>query len=95
MITAEDYAVRSRASASGVVEGNSRSSGEPMTVTPEIEAEIIRLFHAEHWPRGTIASQLGLHHSTVRRVLDKNGLSPKCGTKPSKVDPYLPFILEA
>ena len=65
-----------------------------MTVTPEIEAEIIRLFHAEHWPRGTIASQLGLHHSTVRRVLDKNGLSPKCGTKPSKVDPYLPFILQ-
>ena len=35
----------------------------------EREAEILRLFHAEKWKLGTIARQLGLHHTTVRRVL--------------------------
>ena len=30
-----------------------------MTVAPQIEAEIRRLFFAEHWKRGTIAAQLG------------------------------------
>ena len=33
------------------------------------EAEILRLHHVEKWPIGTIAAQLHLHHSTVRRVL--------------------------
>ena len=32
------------------------------------EAAILRLYHAEKWRVGTIATQLGLHHSTVRRV---------------------------
>ena len=43
----------------------------------EREAEILRLFHAEKWPVGTIATQLGLHHSTVQRVLAQAGLDPK------------------
>ena len=38
------------------------------------EAEILRLYHAEKWCIGTIAAQLGLHHSTVRRVLAQAGL---------------------
>ena len=38
-----------------------------------LEAEILRLHHAEKWPVGTIATQLGLHHSTVRRVLAQAG----------------------
>jgi hypothetical protein len=29
-----------------------------MTVAAEVEAEIARLFHAEHWKVGTIAAQL-------------------------------------
>ena len=37
-------------------------------IRPEREAEILRLHHAEKWPVGTIASQLHIHHSTVRRV---------------------------
>jgi IS30 family transposase len=32
------------------------------------EAEIVRLFYAEKWKVGTISSQLGVHHSTVRRA---------------------------
>jgi transposase len=59
------------------------------------EAEVLRLFNAERWPVGTIASQLGLHHTTVQRVLAHAGLAPKLVvTRPSIVDPYMPFILE-
>jgi len=60
-----------------------------MTTTPELEAEIVRLFHAERWRRGTIARQLGLHHSTVNRVLEENGLASKSLRRPSKLDPAL------
>lgn len=66
-----------------------------MTHPPERTAEILRLYHAERWPIGTIASQLGLHHSVVRRVLKAEGivLAPPAPL-PSCVDPYEPFIRE-
>ena len=63
-------------------------------VTPsEIEAQILRYFHAEKWKIDTIATQLRVHHSVVRRVLAQAGL-PHTGPppRPSRVDPYLPFI---
>lgn len=63
--------------------------------TPENEAEILRLHHAERWPPGTIARQLGLHHSTVRRVLQRDGMPRATPLRSSKVDPYVPFIIEA
>jgi transposase len=64
-----------------------------MAITPEIEAEIVRFYYAERWKRGTIAKQFGVHHSTVKRILSKNGLLPKAAsTRALKVDPYLPFI---
>jgi transposase len=66
-----------------------------MAISAEVEAEIIRLFHAEHWRRGTIARQLGLHVCVVDRILTKNELLSKTlPTKKSKVDPYLPFIMD-
>ena len=40
-----------------------------MVVTPELRAQILRLYLAEHWRVGTIARQLHLHRDTVRRVL--------------------------
>jgi transposase len=59
------------------------------------EAEILRLYHAEKWRVGTIASQLGVHHSVVRRVLAKSGLEMKAVTaRASKIDPFVPFMLE-
>ncbi len=59
------------------------------------EAEIMRLHHAEKWPVGTIASQLGIHHSTVRRVLAQAGLEAgRRSARPSMADPYVPFIEE-
>jgi transposase len=67
-----------------------------MTISPDIEAEIRRLYHAEHWKIGTIAAQLGVHHSAVRRVL---GILPGQATsnrapRPMRVDPYREFIAE-
>jgi transposase len=59
------------------------------------ESEILRLYHAEKWRVGTIATQLGHHHSTVRRVLSQAGLDAgRVSLRPSMVDPYIPFILE-
>lgn len=66
-----------------------------MTLSPEIEAQILRYFHAEKWKVGTISSQLQVHHSVVTRVLAQAGLPRATSApRPSQVDPYLPFIRE-
>lgn len=64
-----------------------------MVTPPEIEAQIVRFYHAERWTVGTIAQQLHVHHSVVHRVLAQAGL-PRIGRapRPSLVDPYLPLI---
>jgi transposase len=69
--------------------------GEAMVTPPDIEARILRYYHAEKWTVGTIARQLHVHHGVVRRVLAQAGL-PKIGSPPrrSKIDAYLPFILQ-
>ncbi len=63
-------------------------------IPPEREAEIVRLFHAEKWRVGTIASQIGVHHSTVRRVLNGVGVDLAATLRPSIADPFIPFIIE-
>ena len=45
-----------------------------MAICEELRAQILRYFHAEHWRVGTIARQLGVHHSTVERVLGESGV---------------------
>jgi transposase len=66
-----------------------------MAIEKETEAEIVRLFHAEGWKQATIAAQLSIHYSTVRRVLDRSGLMPKeFSARRSMVDKYIPFIKE-
>ena len=66
-----------------------------MAISPEREAQILRYYHAEHWRIGTIATQLGVHHSTVSRVLAQAGLPPAgAARRAGAIDPYLPFILE-
>src|SRR6202522_2780294 len=64
-----------------------------MVTHPDREAEILRCYHAEKWTIGTIARQLHIHHSVVRRVLAQAGW-PRVGPppRPSKIDEYLPFI---
>jgi transposase len=64
-----------------------------VTIAPELEAHILRYYHVEKWPAGTIARQLRVHRGTVRRVLAQAGL-PRSGAvqRPSQLDPYLSFI---
>jgi len=66
-----------------------------MTISPEIEAQILRYYHVEKWTVGTIAKQLRVHHSAVSRVLIQAGL-PRIMKNPraSAVDPFLPFIFQ-
>lgn len=61
-------------------------------ISPPIEAEILRLHHAEKWPVGTIASQLGVHHDTVQRVLAQDGVPEPRRSRAARLDPYIPFI---
>ena len=65
-----------------------------MTHPPDREAAILRLYHAEKWPIGTIATQLGVHHSVVRRVLKNEGVVIASTVRVSSVDPFVPFIQE-
>lgn len=62
-------------------------------ISRELEAEILRLHHAERWPIGTLAHQLHVHHSTVRRVLREAGIAiVRVRPRPSMIDPYVSFI---
>lgn len=66
-----------------------------MTLSPDLEAQILRYYHAEKWRVGTISTQLHVHHSAVARVLAQAGLPRATGVpRPSRIDPYLPLIRE-
>lgn len=52
-------------------------------------AEIRRLYFAEHWTRGTIATQLGIHPDVVERVIGQLGPGPRERPPiPCVLDPY-------
>jgi transposase len=63
-----------------------------MTIDLEHEAEIRRLHYAEHWPVGTVASQLSVHPDAVKRVLGL--LEPRKPGPPRArlVDRFRPFV---
>jgi len=67
-----------------------------MMITDEQAARIRRLFYAEHWKVGTIATELALHHDTVRRAIgsapfNRAAMRP---VPPTLLDPYKGFIAE-
>jgi transposase len=65
----------------------------PLMIPREVEAEIRRLFFAEHWRVHTIAEALGVHHETVRRAIALDRFirfGPQL--RPSALDPYKAFI---
>jgi transposase len=66
-----------------------------VTIDKAQEAKILRYHFVEHWGVNTIARQLGIHHSSVDRVLALAGL-PKAARsrRASMVDPYHPMIIE-
>ncbi len=59
----------------------------------EIVARIRHLHHAERWPVGTIARELGLHHETVERALEETSVAQPA-PRPSRFDPYAGFVRE-
>lgn len=66
-----------------------------MSVSKDLEAKVLRFYHVEKWRIGTIARQLHVHHSTVQRILRQAGVpTPQSAMRRSRVEPYLPFILE-
>jgi transposase len=66
-----------------------------MTIPDELEQQILRLHEVEQWRVGTIARQLRVHHSTVRRVLRHAGAAQAAAPlRSSRVDAYRPFIVQ-
>lgn len=64
-------------------------------IPSQLVAEIRRLSEVEGWPRNTIARHLGIHHTTVTRVLARQGLSPsRPRRRASMLDPFVPFVRE-
>ena len=61
-------------------------------ISPDQHTEIRRLFFAEHWKVGTIASELGVHHDTVRRAIEVDRFVSRGRHVPSQLDAYLDFI---
>jgi len=58
-------------------------------------ARIRRLFFAEHWKVGTIATELGVHHDTVERAIESDRfVRTQRQLRPSLLDPFKPFIGE-
>jgi len=67
-----------------------------VTISKEKEAELLRYYHVEKWPVGTISKQLGVHHDAINRVLSQatGTIHGERTLRSSIIDPYLPFIRE-
>lgn len=65
-----------------------------MTISAEQRAQIRRLFFAEHWKVGTIASELDVHADTVKKAIGSDTFV-SCGprSRRSLLDPFKPFIV--
>ena len=64
-------------------------------IPKETEATILRLHFAEKWRIGTIAKHVGVHHTTVRRVLARAGVpQPAKCARHSILDPYRGVLKE-
>jgi transposase len=64
-------------------------------IAPEVRARIRRLFFAEHWKVGTIASELGVHHDAVRGAIEaERFIRPGAVLRASMLDAYKPFVAE-
>lgn len=66
-----------------------------MTLSPEQQVHIRRLFHAEHWKVGTIASELGVHPDAVKHALRTEQFASVGATaRRSLLDLYKPFVTQ-
>ena len=66
-----------------------------MAISEDLKAKILRYHHVEKWRVGTIANQLGVHHTTIKNLIAKTCVEKSDVFKqPSIIDPFLTFILE-
>lgn len=64
-----------------------------MVIRGDVGAEILRLHHVEKRPPGTIATERGVHHEAVTRVIEIEGAPPARPQRRARIDTYLLFIL--
>ena len=65
-----------------------------MAISEDLKAKILRYHHVEKWRVGTIANQLGVHHTTIKKLISQTCVHKSDVFKqPSMIDPFLPFIL--
>ena len=64
-----------------------------MTISTDLQAQILHYFLAEKWLPGTICRQLGVHYDTVQRVLAQHGVQRAARVqRTSRIEPYLSFV---
>lgn len=63
-------------------------------ISDELEATILRLVNAEKWRIGTVVTQLGVHRTTVQRVLAQAGMPKTTWSGQSKLEHLVPFLEE-
>jgi transposase len=62
-------------------------------ISADQRARIRRMFYAEHWRVGTIATELGVHHDTVSRAIEaERFVRPGTQIRPTLLDPYKGLI---
>ena len=62
-------------------------------ITLEQRTEIRRLYYAEHWKVGTIATAFAVHRDTVLGAIEAERFQMRGGRpRVSALDPYMPFI---
>jgi len=62
-------------------------------ITDDLRVQMRRLVLGEGWRIETVARRFGVHHSVVRRALRDTGGAVR-PPRPSKLDPYKPYIVE-
>ncbi|HET8938968.1 MAG TPA: IS21 family transposase [Polyangiales bacterium] len=64
-------------------------------ITEQQRATIRRLFFAEHWKIGTIASELGIHHEAVELALEpRRFVNRRFAATADLLEPFKPFIAD-
>ena len=64
-------------------------------ISEQQRATIRRLFFAEHWKVGTIASELGIHHDAVELALEpRRFVNRRFADTAHLLEPYKPFIAD-
>src|SRR5271170_674588 len=62
-------------------------------IPDDLRSRMRRLFFAEHWKVGTISTELGVHHNTVRHAIEASRfVNLKYRARASVLDPYKSFV---